>query len=289
MTLRRKINWDTEQKFSSDNVDWPYLISFLSLYTLFSFLRVHHRSINYGLMAEKGYQLCFYQGFWPRWCDVFCLLYFRGLGKQGYQCQGEKDTNHVINRLCFVLACRTNKCAFHFVRIYFVLYYFTQVVSSQNSWAWEPQLPDLLSDFFFVLVSVCFSGFFCWEVQLLFQIKITMRSSKSFGLASSLAHFYFACILFLWGKNHRFAFIIWFLDLMLPFRWWFLDFPSFFFKQKIISSFPFSSLDSFYFILGFCIYRLTNNVNCSTNYIFQYASNACQNDVMLNFVSGFQV
>jgi len=27
-------------------------------------------------------------------CDVFCLLYFRGLGKQGYQCQGEKTHIH---------------------------------------------------------------------------------------------------------------------------------------------------------------------------------------------------
>lgn len=70
----------------------------------------------------------------------------------------------------------------------------------------------------------------------------------------------------------------------------FLFFVFFFFlKQQIISSFPFSSLDSFYFILGFRIYRLTNNVNCSTNHIFQYASNACQNDVMLNFVSEFHV
>lgn len=32
----------------------------------------------------------------------FCLLYFRGLGKQGYQCQGEKDTSHVIERLLIV-------------------------------------------------------------------------------------------------------------------------------------------------------------------------------------------
>lgn len=34
----------------------------------------------------------------------FCLLYFRGLGKQGYQCQGEKDTNHVTERLLIVFS-----------------------------------------------------------------------------------------------------------------------------------------------------------------------------------------
>ena len=34
----------------------------------------------------------------------FCLLYFRGLGKQGYQCQGEKDTSHVIERLLIVFS-----------------------------------------------------------------------------------------------------------------------------------------------------------------------------------------
>lgn len=51
-------------------------------------------------------QLCVLSVGFCREYDVtrFCLLYFRGLGKQGYQCQGEKDTNHVTERLLIVFS-----------------------------------------------------------------------------------------------------------------------------------------------------------------------------------------
>lgn len=38
-------------------------------------------------------------------CDVFCLLYFRGLGKQGYQCQGEKTHTLLLTDYNYVSAC----------------------------------------------------------------------------------------------------------------------------------------------------------------------------------------
>ena len=37
-------------------------------------------------------------------CDVFCLLYFRGLGKQGYQCQGEKTHTPLLTDYSYVSA-----------------------------------------------------------------------------------------------------------------------------------------------------------------------------------------
>lgn len=40
-------------------------------------------------------------------CDVFCLLYFRGFGKQGYQCQGEKTHTPLLTDYSYVFACRT--------------------------------------------------------------------------------------------------------------------------------------------------------------------------------------
>ena len=58
----------------------------------------------------------------------FCLLYFRGFGKQGYQCQGEKDTSHVINRIyTYVLACRIHRacvCLSVCVLVCYYLLYF---------------------------------------------------------------------------------------------------------------------------------------------------------------------
>lgn len=61
---------------------------------------------------DRGIRVtCFQMGNHGYDVTCFCLLYFRGFGKQGYQCQGEKDTSHVINKLntyC-IPACRIHR------------------------------------------------------------------------------------------------------------------------------------------------------------------------------------
>lgn len=58
-------------------------------------------------------------------CDVFCLLYFRGFGKQGYQCQGEKTHTPLLTDyiVMYPLAAplRMNVCAVTSVYVRLVL------------------------------------------------------------------------------------------------------------------------------------------------------------------------
>lgn len=49
--------------------------------------------------------MCLIRGITRIRCDVFCLLYFRGLGKQGYQCQGEKTHTLLLTDYNYVSAC----------------------------------------------------------------------------------------------------------------------------------------------------------------------------------------
>jgi hypothetical protein len=75
-------------------------------------------------LSEKAYYTyMFPPGGFYKGDDVtrFCLLYFRGLGKQGYQCQGEKDTSHVFQQLLIVFY---QVWAIHFINMQLKSYKF---------------------------------------------------------------------------------------------------------------------------------------------------------------------
>lgn len=61
-------------------------------------------------MVEEGKRMCLRTGMIRIQCDVFCLLYFRGLGKQGYQCQGEKTHTLLLTDYNYVSACTALLC-----------------------------------------------------------------------------------------------------------------------------------------------------------------------------------